>query len=410
MTPIAITIVGASMRSQMLLEFLKKRKDVAFLAGIYDVVPQRGQYLLRQYGLQEEVPVHQSLEEAIDNPNSEALFVATPDGEHAESVIRGLQAGKHIYCEKPLDITLEACDAIIQAARQSEAVFYVGMNLRHSPVYETVHNTIASGEIGKVLTIEACEYYYGGRTYFRRWNRLRSRGGGLWITKACHDFDLLNWMAGGNPTSVSATSSLSWYKPKPQATLHCRNCPLKNECPDCYDIHNPGVHIPQIWDDLAAITEEVTGQKRDLCLYNSDKDTFDNGVAIVEYDNDVRATYVCNVVAPNQEIKRRMTVLGSDGALDADLAKGEVIVYDRHSPKNVRHDLAAAVRESSHGGADDRILLDFFRCCQSGDKPRSSWQDGRNSLLVGLAATEASDSHTLVDIKAEDLTPQVLEA
>ena len=70
-----------------------------------------------------------------------------------------------------------------------------------------------AGKLGKLLTIEANEYYFGGRSYFRRWNRLREFGGGLWITKACHDFDLINWFAGGKPRRVFAMSNLSYYKP-----------------------------------------------------------------------------------------------------------------------------------------------------------------------------------------------------
>ena len=91
------------------------------------------------------------------------------------------------------------------------------MNLRHAPVYETLHEMVSDGRLGKVLTIEAGEHYYGGRTFFRRWNRLRRYGGGLWVTKGCHDFDLLNWFAGGSPVRVFATSNLSHYKPVPGA-------------------------------------------------------------------------------------------------------------------------------------------------------------------------------------------------
>ena len=50
--------------------------------------------------------------------------------------------------------------------------------------------------VGRVLTVQADEFYDGGRGYFRRWNRLRSEGGGLWLTKASHDFDLLYWLSG----------------------------------------------------------------------------------------------------------------------------------------------------------------------------------------------------------------------
>jgi predicted dehydrogenase len=208
----------------------------------------------------------------------------------------------------------------------------------------------------------------------------------LWLTKASHDFDLLNWMAGGQPVRVFATANLSYYKPLPDAAGYCRICSRKEYCPDFYDIECPEAPL---WDKLAAISEEATGHKRDTCLYNSDKDTFDNGMAVVEYDNDIRATYTLNVVSARST--RQMRISGTEGAAEADMEEGILTVYPRHNQHKIIHDLKGAM-QSSHGGADDRILMDFFHCCRTGDKPRSSWADGRLSVQVGLAARDSIDT------------------
>ena len=109
------------------------------------------------------------------------------------------------------------------------------------------------------------------------------------------------------PKNVFAVSSLSHYNFIEGAGPNCRGCRIKNSCPDFYDIDNPEKsYWPKDWDQLGKITEEATGQPRDMCVYNSDKDTFDNGMAIVEYDNDIRTTYTVNVVSARDTRQMRL--------------------------------------------------------------------------------------------------------
>jgi predicted dehydrogenase len=377
------------MRSTVIFEYLKKHPEEGFVTGVYDIIPERGRYLLDFYGWKDAV-IYDSLQQSVQDTHCQAVFIGTPDYAHVEPVKAALTAGKHVYCEKPLAITLEDCDEIIGSAKNAKSVFYLGMNLRHSPIHEKMHEILASGQLGKLLTIEANEYYIGGRTYFRRWNRLEKFGGGLWITKACHDFDLLNWFAGGKPSRVFAMSNLSFYKPNPQGGKNCRTCPIKTTCPDFFDVNKSDASSwPKSFSDLAKITEEKTGQMRDLCLYNSDKDTFDNGIALVEYDNDVRATYTVNVVSARST--RQLRLMGTAGSAEGDMETATVTVWKRYTQEKTVYDLNDQT-SSSHGGADDKIMADFFDCCRTGKKPRSSWADGRLGIQVALAARNSCDT------------------
>lgn len=385
---LGVVIIGASMRSTMIFDYLQRNPNQGFVAGTYDVIPSRAKYLIKQYDLSNTV-MYESLSQAVSDSRAQAVFIGTPDCDHVTAAVAALQADKHVYCEKPMAITLQDCDELIEEARKASSVFYLGMNLRHSPVYEKLHQILSDGQLGKLLTIEANELYYGGKTYFRRWNRLRKYGGGLWITKACHDFDILNLFAGGKAKRVFATSSLSHYKPMPEAGEYCRACSIKDQCPDRYGIKAKEDENHAMWDKLAELTEEATGQRKDACLYNSDKDTFDNGIAVVDYDNDVRACYVLSVVTGRST--RQMSLVGTEGSAQGDTENCLVTFWKRHTEQRESSDLHELMN-SGHGGADDRILADFFHCCQTGDKPRSSWSDGRESLRVGLAARESCDT------------------
>lgn len=393
MKKVGICIIGASMRSTMLFEFLRKYPDYGLITGIYDILPERGKYLLNRYNEKSAV-IYDSLEQAVADKHVDAVFIGTPDYAHVEPVTASLKAGKYVYCEKPLATTLKDCDKIVEVARKADSILYVGKNLRHSPVHRKLHEILKSGKLGKLLTIEANEYYYGGRTYFRRWNRLRKYGGGLWITKACHDFDLLNWFSNGSPRKVFATSSLSYYKPIKDAGPSCRVCKIKETCPDFYDINNlVESDWREDWDQLARITEESTGVPRDLCLYNSDKDTFDNGIAVVEYDNDVRASYTVTVVSARST--RQMRLMGTEGSAEGDMEAGWVKYWKRYSGEEEEYDLKDRL-SSGHGGADDNILKDFFDCCNYGNSPQSSWPEGRLALELGLAARDSCDKNKVI--------------
>ena len=388
---IGVSIVGASMRSILMFEYLQKYPEQGFVAGIYDIIPDRGKYLAKKYGAPKAI-IYKSLDQVVLDPNVDAVFIGTPDCEHVKPALAALQADKNVYCEKPIATSLNECDEIIAVAKNSSKVFYLGMNLRHVPVYQKIYEIVKNGLLGKLLTIEANEYYYGGRSYFRRWNRFCRYSGGLWITKACHDFDILNWIAGSKAKRVFAASSLSHYKPIHNAGINCRSCPIKLSCPDFYDIKAPE---DVVVDRLAELTEQTTGELRDLCLYNSDKDTFDNGIAMVEYENDVRATYTVNVVSARDT--RQMRLMGTDGFAESDLEEGIVRVWKRHSKEKIVYDLKQKM-DLGHYGGDDKVLTDFFRCCRNGDKPLSSWRDGRLSLEAGLAARKSCETGRAVEL------------
>ena len=391
MSRIGVSVIGASNRSSMIFRHLKDHPEEGFIAGVYDLIPAKARCVLDHHGLKD-ARVYESLAQAVGDGQAQAAFVAPTDCAHAECAIAALEAGRHVFCEKPMALTIEDCDAIIRAAQGARGILYVGMNLRHSPVHAALHELLAGGKLGKLLTIEANEYYYDGKTYFRRWNRLRKFGGGMWLTKACHDFDLLNWMAGGRARKVLACSSLSYYKPQAGAGTHCRACPIASTCPDYFDIQT---RKSWLVTQLAALTEQASGVAQDICLYNSDKDTFDNGIAVVEYDNDVRATYTVNVVSARDT--RQMRLMGTEGAAEGDMATGMVTYWRRHTKETTVQDVREKMK-SGHGGSDGSIMADFFRCCRTGDRPKSSWREGRACVQVGLAATASCDTGQAVTI------------
>lgn len=140
----------------------------------------------------------------------DAIVVATPPSAHRETVVNAAQAGIHVFCEKPLSITLSDADAMINAADQNGVVFMVGQVLRFYPVHELGKEIVDSGEIGDLVYLETdyTSHYIGMRQRPSGW---RGMLGGF-LENGIHKADLINWF-GGEAKYVSAeVGSFSGYE------------------------------------------------------------------------------------------------------------------------------------------------------------------------------------------------------
>ncbi|OHB53900.1 MAG: hypothetical protein A2Y12_09400 [Planctomycetes bacterium GWF2_42_9] len=383
-------IVGAGARSIAFCKYIKNNPDITCLSAVVDTNLEKAQALINHFDIN--CLVTADLDLALTK--ADVLLIATPDFAHVQPTITAIKAGKHVYIEKPLATTVEDCNLIINAAKNCNTVCYLGFNMRHSAIHERIHELVHSGALGKVTTIEANEWYYGGRTYFRRWNRLRKFGGGLWLTKACHDFDLLMWIAGQKPVSIYANSGLSHYKKKTGVGPRCRDCVLKSSCHDYYDINKPIEHwFDEAWRKLQLKMDQSGSMSPDICLYNSDKDTFDNGIAVIEFENDIRATYTVNVLSA--KTTRQIRVIGTDAVVEGATESGLITLTERHSCRKTLIDVNNA-NSGTHNGADQKILTDFFTICRNGGNPRSSLIDGKMAVQLSLAATLSDDEKRVV--------------
>jgi len=361
------------------------------LVALCDVNAGKLEFFKAKHGL-EHVAGVTSIEQCLRDMHVDAVVVTTHDAAHADVVIPALKAGKFVFLEKPLDVTAERCRDIVEADRAAGGRTFVGHNLRFAPLYAAVKRMLDEGAVGRVLTIQADEFYDGGRGYFRRWNRLRQFGAGLWITKACHDFDLLHWLSGRQPLAVYAIDALSYYRARDDAPLYCADCDRKDTCPDgFYFIKERAGSREKLLSEVAA---EHGAPRPDLCLYNSDKDTFDHGIATVELAGGVLATYTCNVVAGFSD--RRLRVAGTAGTIDGAL-HSETILLRKRDP-SATEEIPLAIAGGGHGGGDLRLFDEFCEFVRGRGEPGCRPAEAMVAVLMGLAATRSADEHRRVEM------------
>ena len=129
--------------------------------GFYDINLERAQALAAKYGGK----AYATYEELLADPAIEAVSVCAANHVHAEISIAALKAGKHVLCEKPMAISLEGCEAMVEAAKESGKYLMIGQNQRLAKAHAKAKELIEQGAIGKVLTFRTIFGHGGPETW-----------------------------------------------------------------------------------------------------------------------------------------------------------------------------------------------------------------------------------------------------
>lgn len=398
MAKLRIGIIGAGGRGTGLGSRLPASgPDAAVeIVACADTNPVRARASMEQLGL--EADIHEDAEALCKRKDLDAVLVTTPDFLHEEHALLALKHKKHVFVDKPLASTVEGCLRILEASLQAQKLLYMGFNLRHQAVIRRLKRLVDEGLLGDIFSIYAMEHYCHGRTYFSRWNCLKKFSGGLWVHKGSHDFDIINYLMGGvRPARVSCFASVFSFRPErlpfkarpgvePGPT--CHECAYREECPDAAFCHEP------LFGERAAA---IDGYHKDLCMYLSDKDTHDQGVAIIEYENGATATHTECFATPSKIGGRRYFIDGTGGHAEADIHGGHNIrFYPRWSGDVVTYDVKP--ESGGHDGADPKMLGDFVSCILDGRRPLVNAVAGTWSVAMAVAAEISREEKRVVEL------------
>ncbi|MFD7227745.1 Gfo/Idh/MocA family protein [Streptomyces sp. NPDC059881] len=303
----------------------------------------------------------------LDDDGIDAVLVLTPDDTHEELACAALEAGKAVFLEKPMHITVEGCDRILRTAYETGSRLYVGHNMRHMGVVRLMRDIIARGDIGEPKTVWVRHFVsYGGDYYFKDWHADRRRTTGLLLQKAAHDLDVVHWLAGGYTQRVNALGDLMVYGDLPR--------------------REPDTPRPEGW--LREFEWPPT-ERKDL---HHIVDVEDVSVMNMRLDNGVIAAYQQCHFSP--DYWRNYTVIGTEGRLEnfGDRPGDEVRVWNT-GPSDYRADADAVHKvpdaTGGHGGADKLIMEEFCRFAREGGATDTSPVAARMSVAAGVMATRS---------------------
>ena len=359
-----IGVIGAGGRGG--LAHLAHRPEEGFrLVAGADVNPLALQRFQERYGSGAFVTA--DYRELLARDEIGAVFITSPDYCHEEHAVAALQAEKHVYLEKPMAITIEGCDRILDAARAAGVKLYLGHNMRHFAVVRKMKELIDAGAIGEVKA-GWCRHFisYGGDAYFKDWHADRTKSTGLLLQKGAHDIDVLHWLCGGYSRRVVAMGGLTLYD-----RIADRRAP--DEPPRIsWGFEN--------WPPLSQVG------------LNPVIDVEDISMMLMELDNGVFVSYQQCHYTP--DAWRNYTIIGTEGRVEnLGDAPGRSVVRlwneRRHYFPEGNQQFEIPPDTGSHGGADPKIVDEFLRYLRDGGPISTSPVAARYSVAAGVAATRS---------------------
>jgi predicted dehydrogenase len=371
--------------------------------GLCDINQGRVEYFKKATGFT--CPTFTDFEKMMKEVKPDLLIVTTVDSTHHEFIIKGMEMGADIITEKPMTTDEQKCEAILQAEKKTGKTVTVTFNYRYSPHRARIYELLRSGAIGELTSVDFHWYLdtSHGADYFRRWHRLKEKGGTLWVHKATHHFDLLNWWVESDPSEVFATGSLDFYgKNNSFRHTNCRPCPHKSKCNFYFDITQRQQMV-----DLYVNNEKYDGYLRDGCVWKEDINIYDKMAATIKYANGVQVSYSLTTYSPYEGY--RIAFNGTKGRIDAWIEESnpmekrdydEIIVNKNFGTREI---IRVPEGTSGHGGGD-RLLKDkiFGGVKEDPLNQAASVRDGALSILVGIAARKSCETGNVV--KIGDLT------
>ncbi|MGB5369650.1 MAG: Gfo/Idh/MocA family oxidoreductase [Flavobacteriaceae bacterium] len=425
-----IALIGTGIRG---ITFWGKRlmeeySDILEFVGICDINPSRVEYGKMYIGAA--CPTFTDFEKMVTATRPDLVIVTTKDSTHHEFIIKGLEMGCDVLTEKPLTTEAMKCQAILEAEKKSEKNLIVGFNYRWTPYATKVKELLMEKTIGKLVSVDFHWYLntYHGASYFRRWHGQMASSGSLWVHKATHHFDLLNWWIDSEPEEVFAYGDLEFYgKNGPFRGNNCRSCDHKAKCDFYWDIM-----ADEQSKKLYVDHEHADGYIRDNCLFREEIDIYDKMSAQVKYANNTVLNYSLTTYSPLEGWRAAFN--GTDGRMEAwmdipynkevSLGQADLHAQEMNQGNHEVFDIEPIIihklwkdfekvnvltERSGHGGGDGRLQDKIFKASDSIDEfGRSAGvRDGAMSCLIGIAACKSIETGQAIKIDSlTDLKPQ----
>lgn len=139
----------------------------------------------------------------LRDPEIDAVLICSPTDTHAAISIEAMEAGKHVFCEKPVDLSLTKIQMVIDAARVSGVKYQVGFNRRFDHNFQALRKAIAAGKIGSVQVVKICSRDSEPPTA-----KFVRSSGGLFLDMTVHDLDMVRFLSGSEVEEVYAAGSV----------------------------------------------------------------------------------------------------------------------------------------------------------------------------------------------------------
>ena len=405
-----VVIAGAGVRGLCFARgMLNQVQNYTDFVALYDTNPARMQGFNNL--LKTNVPMYTDWNKMLNEAKPDTIIVTVPDCEHADLIEMAFAAGLKVFTEKPMSMNREGIERIRRAEEKYGQKVTVTFNYRYQPYSCAIKELMMKKPIGKILNVNF-EWRLDlthGQEYFHRWHAFLKKSGGLFVHKATHHFDLLNWYLDDEPYSVYASGKRNVFGDA--GKIRGERCSKCSHCNDCWAVLKSTLHDAdlnpgsdgEIFNELYFKAEHVDGYYRDGCCFNPEIDIYDTMNAIIKYKSGTVVNYCLTAYSPTAGYD--ITFTGENGRIEIgsldqhtrapnSTEKDFIRVYHGTTRENITlEEYFFDKIDAPHGGGD-RAMFDLLLGA-GGDDPLglcAGSDAGAKSALIGITANESIKS------------------
>ncbi|CAG7645838.1 Inositol 2-dehydrogenase/D-chiro-inositol 3-dehydrogenase [Paenibacillus solanacearum] len=372
-----VGVIGYGSRIRSVLNEVKKQDPAFELAAIVDI--RKNDILSQHQGDPlDNVQWYGSPEHMMEEAKLDGVLIGTRCSLHTEMALKVLPYRLPLFLEKPVATTLSDLQRLKEGGEAHNDRIVVSFPLRTSRMVQLVKEIIDSGKIGTVEHVQAVNNVTYGGVYYHNWYRDENETGGLFLQKATHDFDYLNYVLQQRPVSVCAMTSKQVFKGDKPAGLKCADCEDNRTC-----------------EESTAFAPEATRKAWPYCSFAVDTGNEDSGSALVRYESGMHLSYSQNFFVRRKAGARGARFMGYKGTVEFDFYTSEVKVLMHHTPLVETHRFDT---EKGHFGGDAGLATNFVGIMQGKETSVSTLNDGLVSALLCLKARESAQNGTFQSI------------
>ncbi|MDX1628569.1 MAG: Gfo/Idh/MocA family oxidoreductase [Fulvivirga sp.] len=198
---LGIALVGLGYYSTDLLAPALQMTQYCELKGIVTGSPEKIPKWQRKYNIQDEhVYNYGNMHEIAGDDAIDVVYIVLPTGLHSEYAIKAANAGKHVWCEKPMARTVEECRAIIDACNKNKVKLSIGYRMQHEPNTQLIMKWAKTQPYGSIEKVTAAAGYYDGRT--EHWKLEKEMGGGALYDMGVYPINAMRYSTAKEPLRV----------------------------------------------------------------------------------------------------------------------------------------------------------------------------------------------------------------
>ena len=330
---------------------------------------------------------YESADELLSHPDQlDGVMVGTRCFMHTEMACKVAPGELPLFLEKPVAISFDQVRQLKRAFKDVKAPVVVSFPLRLSPVLQKVKEIVDSDQIGTVEQIVAVNDVPYGHVYYQAWFRNYDQSGGLFLQKATHDIDYMNYLMDQTPRRISAMKALRVFGGDRPFNLRCETCDENETCTE-----SPLVRYREGFEG----SEVAFDQRNGACMFSEGLELEDMGSCQIEYENGAQASYTQNFFARHNAGRRGARLYGYKGTIEFDWYLNQIKVHSHRSPVTETIDFTGSM---PHFGGDRELSFDFVMAMRDGKPSRTPIEAGIESALTCLWAREAAETHRVCEV------------